>query len=266
MKQFILSAAPDGGGFVRITGRDFHYLSRVRRFRPGAVFDALLPGGENARIRVVSLGEGCLTGECLPLDGAAGGAGQEKRRASPLPPLVLFQALPKGAKMDLIIRQAAEGGIAEIVPVISAYSVPHPDDSGGRLGRWRRIIREARQQSGSGINTTVREPAAFGAALEYWEELRGKHERPAGLLIHQDPLEQGSFHEYLGKRPDLVALAVGPEGGFSPEEASRCMAAGFKPLTMGDAILRTETAALYAQAAIRIILLESSSWMPKANL
>jgi 16S rRNA (uracil1498-N3)-methyltransferase len=167
--------------------------------------------------------------------------------------------------MDLIVRQAVEGGVTEIVPFNSAYSISRPDDSGGRLERWRRIIREARQQSGSGIATAVREPLAFDALLAYWEELREGYERPLGLLIHQVPLENGSFHGYLDKRPDVVVLAVGPEGGFSPEEVSRCMAAGFKPLTMGDTILRTETAALYAQAAIRIILVESSLWILKAN-
>jgi 16S rRNA (uracil1498-N3)-methyltransferase len=263
MKQFILPALPDSDGCVRITGGDFHYLSRVRRLRPGDVFDALFPGGEWAQVRVVSLADGCLIGKRVFLDGAAA-AGTACERA-PLPLLVLFQALPKGAKMDLIIRQAAEGGVTEIVPFISAYSVSRPDDSGGRLERWRRIIREARQQSGSLIATGVREPASFDAVLGYWEELRGKYERPVGLLIHQDPLEQGAFHEYLDKRPDLAVFAVGPEGGFSPEEVSRCMAAGFKPLTMGTAVLRAETAALYAQAAIRIILLESASWMPKVS-
>jgi 16S rRNA (uracil1498-N3)-methyltransferase len=264
MKQFILPALPDSGGLVRITGSDFHYLSRVRRLRPGDVFDALFPGGERAQVRVVSLADGCLTGERVSLDGAAAGTVCERREV-PLPPLALFQALPKGAKMDLIIRQAAEGGVAEIIPFTSAYSVPRPDDSGGRLERWRRIIREARQQSGSLIATEVREPASFDALLGYWEELRGKYERPVGFLIHQDPLEQGAFHEYLDKYPDLVVFAVGPEGGFSPEEVSRCMAAGFKPLTMGTAVLRVETAALYAQAAIRIILLESASWMSKVS-
>jgi 16S rRNA (uracil1498-N3)-methyltransferase len=256
---------PDPEGVVCITGRDFHYLAHVKRLRPGAVFRGVLPGGESARVRVLSLADGCLTGECLISDRPAQEEGDAGSRMRPLPPLVLFQALPKGAKMDLIVRQAAEGGIAEIVPFISAYSVSRPEDSGARLDRWRRIIREARQQSGSGTATAVREPVAFDALLDYWEELKGKYERPVGLLFHQDPLAQGSFHGYLDRYPDLTIFAVGPEGGFSPDEVSRCMAGGFKPLTMGDTVLRTETAALYAQAVIRIILLESALWMPKVS-
>ncbi|MDR0376966.1 MAG: 16S rRNA (uracil(1498)-N(3))-methyltransferase [Spirochaetaceae bacterium] len=265
MKQFILPGMPDSGGRVCITGRDFHYLVHVKRLRPGAVLNALLPSGEPVKVRIVSMTEGCLTGERL-LPQAAGPeeTGREPQGSS-LPPLILFQGLPKGAKMDRIICQAAEGGVTEIAPFISAYSVSRPDDSGGRLERWRRIIREARQQSGSGTATRVRAAAAFDELLEYWEELKRKYERPVGLLFHQTPLEQGSFHEYLNNHPDLVVLAVGPEGGFSPEEVSRCMSAGFKPLTMGETVLRTETAALYAQAAIRIILVESALWMPRVS-
>jgi 16S rRNA (uracil1498-N3)-methyltransferase len=88
-----------------------------------------------------------------------------------------------------------------------------------------------------------------------------------GLLLHPErqnpdsPLEQGTFHGYLDKIPDLVVAAVGPEGGFSPEEGARFIAAGFRPLTIGSTVLRTETAALYAAAVIRIILLERSSWI-----
>ncbi|MDR3129932.1 MAG: 16S rRNA (uracil(1498)-N(3))-methyltransferase [Treponema sp.] len=254
MKQFILSEASDEGGFIRITGKDFHYLARVRRFRPGLVFTALI-AGKSARIKVISITKNCLTGECLPMTA-------ELSAQPVLPPLILFQALPKGVKMDLIIRQAAEGGAAEVVPFISARSVPKPRDWETRLERWRRIIREARQQSGSNIDTAVSAPAPLEAALQHWEELRSRHKRPAGVLLHHSPLEQGSFHRYLSGSPDLTVLAIGPEGGFSPEEISRCIAAGFKSLTMGSAILRVETAALYAQAAVRIILLERPLWMP----
>jgi len=58
-------------------------------------------------------------------------------------------------------------------------------------------------------------------------------------------------------------VAIGPEGGFSDSEAQRFMTAGFKPITIGETILRTETAALYAQAAVRVLLLERDSWEMK---
>jgi 16S rRNA (uracil1498-N3)-methyltransferase len=197
---------------------------------------------------------------------------------SSLPPIFLFQALPKGAKMDLIVRQAAEGGINGIWPFVSDYATPKlagetagPDRT-GRVERWRRIIKEARQQSGSFIATEIAPPCTVEALLDHWGDLQNQGKRPLGIILHQDPmvpqgpgggigpLAQGGFHDYLSINPDLVALAVGPEGGFSPEEVTEFVAAGFKPLVIGNTVLRTETAALYAAAAVRIILLENTTW------
>jgi 16S rRNA (uracil1498-N3)-methyltransferase len=147
--------------------------------------------------------------------------------------------------MDLIVRQAAEGGITEIVPFASAFGsarLPLRGDdppSLTRLERWRRIIREARQQSGSGIATTVHVPLDMDGLLAYWDSIKGGRPGSLGVLFHQDPLEQGSLHGYLGSRPELAAMAIGPEGGFSPAEAAIFLTAGFKPLKIGDTILRT---------------------------
>jgi 16S rRNA (uracil1498-N3)-methyltransferase len=170
--------------------------------------------------------------------------------------------------MDLIVRQAAEGGIAEIIPFVSEHSVPRPggEGAGNRLGRWERIVKEARQQSGSRTATIVRPPLDLEGLLAYWEELKGRRAKALGLLFHQTPLEQASLHSYLSINPEIVVLAIGPEGGFSPVEVSRFLAAGFRPLTIGDTVLRTETAALYGAAAIRLILLESDWWLPKVPL
>jgi 16S rRNA (uracil1498-N3)-methyltransferase len=101
--------------------------------------------------------------------------------------------------------------------------------------------------------------------LSYWETLKSRYSHPLGLLFHQDPvpLEKLILHDYLSKVLDLVALAVGPEGGFSPAEVSRFLEAGFKPFKLGDTVLRTETAALFGAAAVRIILLENTSWINK---
>ncbi|MDR1567044.1 MAG: 16S rRNA (uracil(1498)-N(3))-methyltransferase [Treponema sp.] len=254
MKQFILNVPPNSDGMVHLYGGDYHYLVRVRRLRAGSVFTALLPGGAETRVKVLSTVDNILIGECQ---------GEIPRDPPSLPPIILFQGLPKGTKMDLIVRQAAEGGISEVVPFESEYSaVKITSGMEAKLRRWERIIREARQQSGSAIVTAMRPPCAVRGLLEYWESL--KRERPGGvgILLHPHPLEQGSFHGYLYMNPGIVVLAVGPEGGFSPAEADCFADAGFKPLTMGNTILRTETAALYGAAAIRIILLESASWAP----
>jgi 16S rRNA (uracil1498-N3)-methyltransferase len=175
-----------------------------------------------------------------------------------LPPILLFQALPKGNKMDLIVRQAAEGGISEVIPFTADHSVPE-GSSRGREERWRRIAREARQQSGSAVDTRVSSPLSAGALFDRWNTLEPG---ALGLVLHP-PLAQGSFHHYLYRDPSLIVLAVGPEGGFSAAELTRFTNAGFKSLCLGDTVLRTETAALYGAAAVRIILLEKAWWTLK---
>ena len=254
MKHFVLPALPNPDGMIRLYEKDYHYLVRVRRIKNGMSFDAVLPDGKETRVRVLSTVDNILIGECH---------GGLEKKPSPVPPIALFQGLPRGSKMDLIVRQAAEGGVSLVAPFESEYST-------ARLGgispekpkRWEKIVREARQQSGSSIETEIRPPCGMDALLEYWESLKKKYSRPLGLLLHQDPLEKGSLHGYLGNCPDFTALAVGPEGGFSPGEVSKFLSAGFHPIVMGSTVLRTETAALYGAAAIRIILLESEAWTP----
>ena len=277
MKRFILPAPPNPEGMIHLYEKDYHYLVRVRRLRAGMYFDAELPGGEERRVRILSTVDNILIGECL------GTSEQTPAGQSPAvggkqpPPIALFQGLPRGAKMDLIARQAAECGVSIIAPFESDYSTVHlQKGSAERLSverlsvekvkRWERIIREARQQSGSATETKILPPCGFEAVLDFWESRKKEYKSPIGIVLHQEPLEKnplekGSFHDYLGSYPDFVALAVGPEGGFSPKEVSQFLAAGFKPLVMGSTILRTETAALCGIAAIRTILLESESWI-----
>jgi 16S rRNA (uracil1498-N3)-methyltransferase len=294
MKQFLLPKEPDGNGVVRLTGRDFHYLVHVRRIRAGLVFKALLPDGRETRVLAQAVEKDALVCECL--------SPELEKGENSLPRIALFQALPKGAKIDQIIRQATEIGVSEIAPFVSAYTVARPDADGGETGgkteRQQRLVREARQQSGSAVDTVVRPVCSFGEILEYWESVKRRYRNPVGILLHQDPLAKGSFHEYLkgsgfdtphetdggsssggsdgtdqaggGARcgfaaADFAAAAVGPEGGFSSDEARRFLAAGFKPLVLGKNILRVETAAIYAVSVIQTILMEGEEWMPKTR-
>jgi 16S rRNA (uracil1498-N3)-methyltransferase len=259
MKQFVLTSLPDKNGQLRFEGGDYRYLARVRRLAPGEYFPALLPGAaDSVSVRVLSVDNHVLIGEI---------SGEKPANTAPvvsLPPIILFQSLPKGEKMDLIVRQAAEGGIEQIVPFVSEFSgVKKIKNTGLKFTRWERIIKEARQQSGSLTPTVIRQPLSIDGLFTFWEEIKTRNPGVLGLLFHHLPLEKASLHGYLYTKPAIAALAIGPEGGFSDSEARRFMSAGFKPVTIGETILRTETAALYAQAAVRILLLERDSWEMK---
>jgi len=277
LKQFILKCEPDSGNIVRLEGGDYHYLVRVRRLAAGEFFLALLPSGKETLVQILSVDSKVLIGKCSPVTASALQTALEKK----LPSIILFQALPKGDKMDLIVRQAAEGGVTEIVPFVSEFSVAKTGADGQKFSRWERIIKEARQQSGSKVATAIRRPSqgkniTTDGLFEYWAKL--KESGALGLFFHQyrewgvgsgewnqqnsegSPIENKSLHSYLDSVSSVVAMAVGPEGGFSDAEASLFLKNGFKPVTIGDTVLRTETAALYCAAAVKILLLERDSW------
>ena len=318
--QFLLKEKPDKEGLVRLRGEDYHYLVHVRRLKPGAVFPALLtpPGAEARRVKVTVTGidKNILTGSVTYTDQEPANAKTPADSKIPddteLPPIILFQALPKGAKMDLIVRQATETGISEIVPFISEYSVPKAEERGGREGerssrteRWTRIVKEARQQSLSATDTRVHDILSADKLFDYWEKLQSncsgavnggektascgfiftpqaamdcgdknasgrvfaeqklRLSESAGTPILNSLLAKGGFHRYLNIKPSLLVLAVGPEGGFSAMELERFIKAGFKAVSLGATVLRTETAALYGAAAAKIIMMEKAWWETK---
>lgn len=274
----ILGSPPGPDGLLRFSGNDFRYLSRVLRKAPGDSFRVLLPGGAEALAEVLSVEAGALTAILrgaseLTTPGAARRAAEEVERdehrrsvAAPLPPLVLLQALPRGAKMDDILRQATELGVSLILPFVAERSVSRPEGgpaSQAKRERWLRILREARQQSGSDVPTDVHLPGTLDSVLATWADFSATRGGGIGLLLHQDPLAQGTLHGYLNGAPQAVALAVGPEGGFSDPEVSAFLNGGFRPVLLGANVLRTETAVVSALAAVQVLFLEKTSWMPR---
>jgi 16S rRNA (uracil1498-N3)-methyltransferase len=232
----------------------------VRRLAAGEFFPAVLPDGGETSVQILSIDNGVLTGSTSVDAASSKTFSSFSAPSEKLPPIILFQALTKGDKMDLIIRQAAEGGITEIVPFVSEFSVAKTDSGGQKFSRWERIVKEARQQSGSRITTVVRRPFKKDEVFEYWKKIKEKEGGATGFLFHHQGLEQNSLHSYLNNVPKIVIFAIGPEGGFSGKEVSLFLKNGFKPIKIGDTILRTETAALYCAAAIKILLLERNSW------
>jgi len=173
---------------------------------------------------------------------------------------VLFQFIPKAQKFELIVRQATECGISIIVPVIGDFSEKNCVSmfSGAKRERFERIIKEARQQSGSPVATKILEPMTLSDALEWWKDFSASSEKLAVALWERTEGEVPLFKLLSSKdKITKVAIAVGNEGGISPSEIKLLKEKGFfSTIHFEGNILRCETAALYGIAAVQSALFQ----------
>lgn len=165
--------------------------------------------------------------------------------------------------MDLIVRQATECGVCGIIPVEGEFcqkgsieSARKKSESGDE--RWQRIVIEARQQSGSPVETKIFSSVSVEAACAFWSNLKAEHKEAVVLYERSDGTK--SIYNAL-KNADVIkkenakiAVAVGAEGGISVQEISIMKASGFIPVHFDTNILRCETASLYGIAALQTVL------------
>lgn len=160
-------------------------------------------------------------------------------------PIHLLQALPKSDKMDLVLQKGTELGIGRFSPLHSRRSVPKlaAGRAEQRHQRWQRIVREAARQCRRPVLPGLNAPQPLADALAgcreelklmLWEE----GSRPLAEILPAEP-------------PAAVALLVGPEGGFTAEEAERAAEAGFVAVHIGPRIMRSETAGFAVSAILQ---------------
>jgi len=151
--------------------------------------------------------------------------------------ILLCQALPKGDKMDEIIRKGTEIGVAGFLPFLSERCVARPDAAAirKRQERWQRIAEEASKQAG---RSEI--PQVYG--LSDWEGVRAACAGRFTILAYEAETKQGLAQVLQGQAPEQVAIVIGPEGGFAPTEVQAAVAAGMHPVSLGPRILRTQTA------------------------
>lgn len=154
-------------------------------------------------------------------------------------PVTLYQGMPKGQKMDLIVQKSVELGAAAVIPVYTSRSVPKESDKGKKLDRWNKIALEAAKQSGRGKVPTVEK------ALE-WEKLLLAVEKHDLVMVAYEERQDSSLKKILQKEvlPESAAIIIGPEGGFDVEEITALEERGVQVIGLGSRILRTETAGL----------------------
>lgn len=257
MRQFVSAVAPNSKGLLEISGKDFHYLRKVLRLAAGDMISLSLPGGAAQDATVCKIDDGAkkITIQVCGTDVADENRSQDKNPAALRTRLALLQFIPKPQKMELIVRQATECGVANIIPAIGEYTQAGCEKALQKSDRFEKIIREARQQSGSQVETKIFQPQKLQAALDLIDQIEPDalklflYERTDGTQVFNDAL-LGNEQD----RPRSCVYAVGSEGGISPAECELLLARGFKAVHFNTNILRCETASLYAAAAIQSAL------------
>ena len=268
MRQFIVEKGKEKNGLIQLDGKDYRYLRQVLRVRAGDMISVRLPSGDlkNATVALIDESARRITLQVCADTGRTITRGvQAGEVESGVLEYWLFQFVPRPQKFELIVRQATECGISTIVPIDGEYSEKSSVAAlqGSKRERLDRIIKEARQQSGSPVDTRVLEPVSLEKAVELWNEACGgtgdgenSGTSVAFVLSERDDCS-GNLRAMVQKSGGFekikrAAIAVGSEGGVSPEEVKLLEEKGlFVPVHFAVNILRCETAALYGIAAVQ---------------
>jgi len=225
---------------VEITGSDAHHLMHVMRAKAGQ--EIILVDDENqvARMEMTAFREDAVTLTLLER--------LEADTESPIA-LVLAQCLLKSDKMDMVVQKAVELGAVGVIPVRSQNCVVRYDakKAAARQQRWQKIADEAAKQCGRTALLAV-DPVTDIKALIAAE----KECEDSVLVFFYENEDTQTVKEYLRQiKSRRIVLLVGPEGGFSLDEAKAVEEAGGKSVTLGPRILRAETAALTAMSVVQ---------------
>ncbi|MBS5725981.1 MAG: 16S rRNA (uracil(1498)-N(3))-methyltransferase [Clostridiales bacterium] len=226
---------PPAGDFVTLTGEDARHICRSLRMAVGEALTLCDGAGID------------YNGVLRQTDGQIATVEILSRQPSQTEPTVsirLFQALPKGDKMEWIIQKAVELGVSAVFPLFTSRCVSRPDSKTQpkKVERWGKIAAEAAKQSGRGCIPQVKDFCSFGDAVQMLED------GELGVLFYEkggNPLSH-----FLSSVPTKLALFIGPEGGWESEEIEQARTAGRQIAPRGSRILRTETAPLCALSAV----------------
>lgn len=225
--------------YIEIVGADVNHLKNVLRFKVGD--SLLISSGDNVDYycHIEEISEEKIIAHIDSVD--------EEGRELPSK-VYLFQGLPKGDKLELIIQKMTELGVNAIVPVSMKRSVVKIDakKADSKLKRWNAIAESAAKQSKRSIIPEIKSVCTFKEALKMAEQLDVK------LLPYECAEGMAKTKEIVKKlQPgESVGIFIGPEGGFDLEELELAKASGFEEITLGKRILRTETAGLMLMSVL----------------
>lgn len=224
---------------IEITGADAHHLMHVMRARPGQQILVVDDENQVGRMEMTAFREDAVTlalKEHLDAD-----------TESPIE-LVLAQCLLKSDKMDWVVQKAVELGAVGVIPVRSRNCVVRYDakKAAARCVRWQKIADEAAKQCG---RTALLQVSPVVGLSDF---LAAEHKAGDALIFFYENENEQTLKRCLGSvAVKRIVLLIGPEGGFSLDEAQEVERSGGRSVTLGPRILRAETAALAAVTAVQ---------------
>ena len=236
MPKFFIAGTNIKGGMAIMKGRDAEH-AHVLRLRPGD--DVILCDGEGTdyKCHIVLADKEEIQAEVVEVKPCT---------AEPSVKVTLLCGLPKGSeKAEYIIQKGVEAGASEICFFQSRYCVSKPESPEKKLERWQRIAEEAAKQSGRGIIPAV------GWEAELADVFNVALSKDLGLFMYETG-QRESLSSVLGSNSGIktAAIITGPEGGFAEYEADLARIVGLHVCSMGERILRCETAPIVALSAL----------------
>jgi 16S rRNA (uracil1498-N3)-methyltransferase len=228
MRRLVVPPEVIQGRSARLVGAHRHHLVDVLRLRTGSPVLLLDGSGRAFRGRLSSVGE------------AEARVSIEEELAVPppaRPTLTLIYGLSRRARTEWVLQKATELGADAIALAECRRSVAR-SGAAEKRARWEELLRQAARQCGRARLPELTGPCPLGETLARAANLELK------LIAHPGGEPLSALRRELGDRPPSVALAVGPEGGFCEEELGQAAGHGFRTVSLGPLVLRTETAAL----------------------
>jgi len=242
MPKFFVSVDNISDKVVAISGSDAHHISYSLRMAVGEMITVADYSGMVHECRLISLKPEEVKAEIIssfPCD------------TEPPYRAILYQALPKGDKMDSIIQKAVESGVYEIVPFVSERCISRPDSAAmeKKLVRWQKIAREAAMQCGRGIVPEVRFPKSYNDIFSDKGGLSFMCYEGDGTVPLPQYFDEASSLSDFDENP-CIRFIIGAEGGFSNAEVEKARREGYRAVGLGRRILRCETAGAFVLACI----------------
>ncbi len=225
------------GVSMTITGIDARHIHTVLRMKKGERIQIVSDDGVTALAEIIDANENLVAIHCVEVLATS---------HEPKVRITLAQGLTKGEKMDFIIQKAVELGVSEIVPVAMEHSVVRleGDKAAKKVERWQKIAEAAAKQSKRDIIPVVQ-------PIQTMKQMLVSQDCACKLIAYESENKQG-LKTVLQRQIELheLLLIIGPEGGIAEMELQQALTAGAVAVSLGQRILRTETAALVTVAAI----------------